>query len=113
VVSKRDNQLWDEVSRVLKPRPGWSLQVGSSPGAPPAWCFGSGGEVDLTVTVDRGAIVLYVQETDKDIGFETIEDLTAWLDANEATALDVAPQAGEIVDDLKHGRYLRWRHEGE
>ncbi|HLN17167.1 MAG TPA: hypothetical protein VK277_10515 [Acidimicrobiales bacterium] len=107
-MASRDDALWDELGRTFKQRPGWGLQPSSTPGAPPAWCFGKGGENDLMVSVDSGRVYVYVMETDRDFLFDTVEDLTRWLDANEAAALQGPLQAGEILDDLVHGRVVPW-----
>src|SRR3974377_2147451 len=96
-VASRDKALWEKISRALKGRPGWGLQPSSTPGAPPAWCFGRGGENDLMVSVDDGRVYLYVMETDRDLHFDTVEDLQRWLDANEAAVLKGPLQAGEIL----------------
>jgi len=58
----RDDDLFDEVGRLLGARGSWLLEASSTPGVPPAWCLDVEGEVAVG-----------------DLG-----GLTAWLDANEA-----------------------------
>lgn len=108
-----DDELAEAVTRLLGSRGGWSLQPSPTPGTPPAWCFGSGGEIDLSVVVDRGTIDVYRMEDDRDLRFATVEDLTDWLDANEAASLEGPLQAGEIVKELAHGDFVKWGAEEE
>jgi hypothetical protein len=112
-LASHDDELSEAVAQLLRSRPGWSLQPSSTPGAPPAWCFASGGEIHLSVAVDRGAIDVYRMEDDRDLRFATIDDLTDWLEANEAALLDGALQAGEIVDELAYGDFVKWGREEE
>ncbi|MGP8059559.1 MAG: hypothetical protein ACLP9C_07990 [Acidimicrobiales bacterium] len=100
-----DDELWAEVGGLLETRPGWSLQASSTPGAPPSWCFGSGGEVDLSVVVDAGSIWVYVMETDRDIRVAGTRELTAWLDEHEAASVN---DPGQVVDDLLHAKIVEW-----
>lgn len=113
-MASHDDELTEAIAQLLGSRPGWSLQPSSTPGAPLAWCFGAGGEIDLAVEVDQGAIDVYRMEDDRDLRFATIEDLTNWLDANEATALKGEPlHAGEIVHELADRDFVKWGREEE
>ncbi len=111
-MSSTDDELWDRVSGLLSARPGWAIEASSTPGAPPAWCFGSGGEIDLSVSVEGGAIVVYVMASDAEVTFAGVEDLTRWLDTNETTALHDPIDAGKVVDDIAHGRITHWGEPG-
>ncbi len=111
-MSSNDDELWGRVSDALAVRPGWAIEASSTPGAPPAWCFGSGGEIDLCVSVDRGAITVYVMASDAEIRLADVPDVTAWLDANERAALNDPIEAGEVVDDIVHGRITHWGEPG-
>ena len=108
-----DDDLWEKVGELLGTRPGWSLQASSTPGAPPSWCFGSGGEVDLSVSVDAGSIWVYVMETDQDVRLANTGELTAWLEEHEAGSVNDPIEAGEVVGDLLHGRVVEWGRSSE
>lgn len=113
VAHRHDDGLWEEVGEALQARHGWSLQASSTPGAPPSWCFGSGGEVDLSVSVDEGSIWVYVMETDQDVRLAGPNELTEWLDANEAASLNDPLEAGEVVGELFHGKFVEWGRSDE
>jgi tetratricopeptide (TPR) repeat protein len=77
----------DDLVDLLNGRPGWRLETSLTPGAPPVWCFRSGGKIEFSVAVDRGAIQFYVQDTGMEIVFPHIDELTAWLSTNRPAAL--------------------------
>ena len=56
-----------QVDELLRRRPGWKLQAMATPGLPPAWCYGSGGQAELSVATDGGSIRIYVVEKDIDV----------------------------------------------
>ena len=89
-VSSRDDELWEQVNAVLERRPGWSVQESPTPGVGPYWAFMSHGKVDLSVFIDGAAVHLYEEDTDRDVRFENVDELTAWLDSMAATG---APRA--------------------
>lgn len=103
-----DDRLWEEISALLEGRPGWSVQASSSPGMPPSWCLLEGGEVDLAVSVDGGAINVYVMETDRDVRLETVAELAAWLELHQGEALRHPLRAGEVVDEILRGDITHW-----
>ena len=108
-----DDELWKQVGDILGTRPGWSLQASSSPGAPPAWCLVDEGEIDLSVSVDGGAVCVYVMSADREVRLDDTGALTAWLDANEAASRGDPLDPGEVLDDLVHGKFTKWGHPGE
>ncbi len=112
-MASHDGDLRDQVSGLLRGRPGWSLQASSSPGAAPAWCFGRRGEIDLSVDVEEGSIGVYSMAEDTVTRFAGVESLTAWLDAHEAASLYDPLDPGEVVDELVHGKFTKWGHPGE
>ena len=78
----RDDKLWNEVNDLLGSRPGWSVQESPTPGVGPYWAFMSQGRVDRSVFIDGGAAHLYEEDTDREVRFETAEELVTWLDAD-------------------------------
>lgn len=77
-----------------------------SPGAPPAWCFGSGHERDLSVTVDRGSVCVYVVEADQEVRLGGTDELVDWLTTRWPEAL---PEQHEgVADRLRTGRLFEW-----
>ncbi len=77
----------DGLSDLLIGRPGWHLETSLTPGAPPIWCFRSGGKIEFSVAVDGNSIQLYVQDTGAEIVFSHADELTAWLSTNRPAAL--------------------------
>jgi hypothetical protein len=93
-VDADNGDLAKGVARLLRRRPGWSFQVMPTPGAPPVWCFGSGGETDLSVTVDAGSICVYVVKTDHDVTLGSANELVAWRRAESSTSSRAASSSG-------------------
>jgi hypothetical protein len=83
-VSSSDD-LFDRVGAVLTPRGNWNYEPSPTPGAAPSWCLDPGGEVALAVVVLDGQICAYLPDDDREIHFRDLDELTRWLDANEAT----------------------------
>lgn len=108
-----DDELWDQVGVFLGARSGWSLQASSSPGAPPAWCRVFEGEIELSVNVDAGRIIVYLMDVDREVRLADIDELAAWLDAHEAASLDGPLEPGEALDQLVHGKFTKWGRPGE
>jgi hypothetical protein len=107
-MESRDEQLSGEVEERLRGREHWSIQPSSSPGMPAQWCLLSGPEIELSVTVERGAIVVYVMDADAEVILEDGGSLTAWLDANEALFLARHTMAADLFDQLLSGRLDEW-----
>jgi hypothetical protein len=81
-VSSHD-ELFHQVGALVGDRPGWSLEMSTTPGQPASWCYEHRGEVELSVSVDRRRIVVYLAREDRDIELGDTDELAAWLDANE------------------------------
>ena len=111
-MASRDKTLRREVEALLAAREHWSLQPSSSPGMPSQWCLLSGPEIELSVTVDKGAVLLYVMDANAEIFFDDAAALTAWLDADEALFLERPSMAAELFDDLLRGRIQEWGRKG-
>jgi tetratricopeptide (TPR) repeat protein len=77
----------DDLVDLLTGRPGWRLETSLTPGAPPVWCFRSGGKIEFSVAVDRNLIQLYAQDTGAEVVFKQPQELRAWLLANRPEAL--------------------------
>lgn len=103
---RRDDDLWQQVDRLLQRRPGWSFQAMPTPGAPPAWCFGAGRERDLSVTVEGGAVHVYVVEADLEVELSTGDELATWLSAHWEGAL--GEQRSGMGERLKGGGLFEW-----
>ena len=69
---------------LLGSHPGWSLEPSTSPGGAPSWCLVIRGEVELSVRVSRGAVLVYFMDSDLEISVGDAEGLASWLTANEA-----------------------------
>jgi hypothetical protein len=78
----------------------------STPGAPMVWCYGSGREVEVSVTVDGDAISIHVSDTDRDVELGNAEELFEWLKVHIAGSLQ-DPKGG-LFDKLKSGKFFRW-----
>jgi len=111
-VASGDRELGREVEGLLRGRQHWSLQPSSSPGMPAQWCLLSGPEIELSVTVDRGAVVVYVMDRNTEVYFEDAPALAVWLDANEGLFLQRPSMAAELFDDLLGRRLDEWGGRG-
>jgi hypothetical protein len=100
-VGSRDDKLWVEVSDLLRSRHGWSIQDSPTPGADANWAFASHGRVDFSVFTDGGLLHFYEEKTDRELQFETVEALTAWLEANKPVAMRERHQE-------ERPSFLRW-----
>jgi hypothetical protein len=90
-VGSSDERLWDEVSGMLQPRPGWTVQDSPTPGGNPNWSFAPHGKVLFSVYADGGILYLYEEKTDSEVRFDSVENLKAALEAIPATALPDGP----------------------
>lgn len=90
-MGSRAGQLRKAVVDLLEGRPGWRLEPRTTPGAPPLWCFVAEGKVACSVTVADGSIRLYVMDTDEELEFADVGELTAWIRLHRADALGEAP----------------------
>jgi hypothetical protein len=103
---RADRGLWKQVDRLLQRRPGWRFQATATPGAPPVWCFGSEGESDLSVTVDKGSICVYEMGSDHDVKLASTEELVAWLNAQKPGSLQ--PQRGGVTEKVRGVSFFKW-----
>jgi hypothetical protein len=83
-VTSPDDELWSQLGQLFAARPGWGLEQSTTPGGAPSWCFGPGGEVELSVTVEHGTVLVYLTGSDRELPVGGVDGLRAWLDANEA-----------------------------
>lgn len=100
------DRVLQEFVEFFEGRPGWRLEPSTTPGAPPLWCFVDGGSIEFSVTVDDGAIHLYVMKTDREILFADTAALTGWLKANRAEALREAPSP--VAAKAKRRKFFEW-----
>ncbi len=84
-------QARKQITELLHGRPGWRLEASTTPGAAPLWCFVVDGVIEFSVTLEDGAIRLYVMDTDDEIAFADSHALTAWLTEHRADALADPP----------------------
>ncbi len=111
-MAPRTGQLWKEVSRLLQARRGWSLEPQTTPGADPLWCFGTGGEWQLAVGVEAGAISAFLTAKDQEVNFADCGAFEEWLNANESLFLGPSSLGSEIFDEMLHRRIDEWRRQG-
>lgn len=111
-MASADTRRGRKVEELLRGREHWSLQPSSSPGLPSQWCFLAGPEIELSVTVDQGAIVVYVMDRNAEVFLADGAALAAWLDANEALWVGRPSMASELFDDLLTGRLDDWGRQG-
>jgi hypothetical protein len=98
--------LWRQVGRLLQRRRGWTFQGMPSPGARPAWCFCPGRELELSVTIDKESVCVYIVAADEECRLGGTDDLADWLATRWPSAL---PEQREGVSDrLKSGRLFEW-----
>lgn len=95
-----------QVARLLRRRPGWTLQAMATPGAPVVWCFGSGNEFDLSVTADPDSILVYVKGTDQAVKLGSVNELVAWLQTHRAGSL--LDRRTSVLDKLRGGTLFKW-----
>jgi hypothetical protein len=86
-MSKRAKEQRSDLVDLVKGRPGWRLEPRTTPGASPLWCFVTNGDIEFSVTVDDGALHLYVMATDQEVVLQSAEDLSAWLETHRPEAL--------------------------
>jgi hypothetical protein len=79
----RDDELFDQIGQLLESRHGWIFEPSTTPGMPPSWCLDSGGEIELSVGVDRGIISIYLPNLDQEIAVDGVDELMTWIDKNE------------------------------
>jgi hypothetical protein len=75
---------------------------------PPTWGFVSDGEIELSVSIEKGLVAVYLVDKEVVITFPDVDGLTVWLDANEALFLQRHAMASELFDELLDGRITEW-----
>jgi hypothetical protein len=78
----------------------------STPGLPPQWSFGSGGQADLSIATDGESIRVYVVDEDRDVALGSTDELGAWLKANKPEAFK--DPKSDVGGKLKRGRVFDW-----
>jgi hypothetical protein len=111
-VASRDKVLRGQVEEALRGRQHWSVQPSPSPGLPAQWCFLSGPEIELSVTVEGGSIVVYVMDLNAEVFLPDGASLVEWLDANEGLFADRPSMAAELFHDVLTGRFDEWGRQG-
>ncbi len=101
------NDLWKQVTQLLRGRPGWTVQATPTPGDDPVWCFGPRGQLELAVRVEGEVIRLQVTESEQDVTFPTTDELVAWLKAHKPNSMMGKPASA--LDRLKMGKLFEWR----
>jgi len=82
-----DDELFDHIGDALGSRPGWNYEPSTTPGALPSWCLDVHGEIRLSVSVNHGAVTIYIPNQDHEIVVDDLDALTKWIDTNEAQFL--------------------------
>jgi len=111
----KSKDAWCELCAVLEPRTarGWRQEVEES--SPPMWCFGLGGTARLVADIHKQnprPFHLFLYDLDRDIFFETAEELVVELPDHEErnrglTELQVGfldsrtELTGEFLDELQ------------
>jgi len=89
-VVRQADEARKQIVELFQGRPGWRLEPRTTPGASPLWCFVVDGRIEFSVAAEEGAIRLYVMDTDEEVVFAGVDELTAWLRASRADALQEA-----------------------
>lgn len=112
-VMPADREVWRVLADVLPPRGihWWWLDPRDDSGDP-AWCFGLAGACVLAVTPLDGRYLLYVAEHDDEMSFATVDELVAWLDANEHRYEEFTEVQQRIIDDIGPAIIDKWRDDG-
>ncbi len=83
--------LRKDVAELLGASTGWRLEPRTTPGASPLWCFLSEGKVELSVSVEGSAILLYVMDSDEETRFSSFDIFVAWLGEHWPETLQSPP----------------------
>jgi hypothetical protein len=111
-VSRGDSEVWAEVGHLLGSRQGWSLEAQSTPGSPSTWCFRSGGQAELSVSVVDGAVAVYLMDVDTEVTLADPAALVAWLDTNEVLFASRPVVPADQYDRVLADRLGEWRRQG-
>jgi hypothetical protein len=103
-----DARLWDELSGALERRPGWHLEDDGY--GKPIWCF-STHNCRVVLSVEDGAFILYVADTDSDTRHAELAPVLAWLDEHEDEYADLTEMEQAMFEHLLPGEVERWKRE--
>ena len=78
----------------------------STPGAPTAWRFAPGREMDVSVTADDVSISVYLEGANADVRLSSVGELVEWLNAHRPGSLQ--EQKTGFVNKLRRGSLFRW-----
>ena len=101
-----EEDLRAQVDDLLKRRPGWRLQAMATPGLPPVWAYGSGGQAELSVGTDGKSISVYVVEQDRDVYAREHERIGRV--AQGVQPPNVQRAQGRVGEKPKRRRFLDW-----
>jgi hypothetical protein len=99
--------MFEQFVQLFEGRPGWRLEPRTSPGSRPLWCFVNNGRIEYSVTVQEGLIGLYAMESDREMLFTDVDELTRWLRAHRAEALQEPRTPAEAKK--RRRRFFEWR----
>ena len=103
---RADNELRRQVARLLRRRPGWRLEAMSTPGAPAVWRFGTEPQIEVSVSVDAGSIVVQLGRDGTPVLFGSVDALVTWLKSNRAASL--TDRKDRTFDKLRAGTFFKW-----
>ena len=95
-----------QIVELFQGRPGWRLEPRTTPGASPLWCFVAEGKVVFSVTAEDASIHLYEMDSDREVVFRSVADLTTWLQAYRSDALQEAAQRPD--GRLRVKKFFEW-----
>ena len=95
-----------QIVELLQGRPGWRLEPRTTPGASPLWCFVAEGKVVFSVTAEGASIHLYEMDSDREVVFRSVADLTTWLQSYRSDALQEAAHRPDGRTRVK--KFFEW-----
>jgi hypothetical protein len=99
-------QARKELTELVRGRPGWRLEPRTTPGSTPLWCYVVDGEIEYSVTAERGDLRLYVMQTDEELVFGDAAGMSAWLREHRIDALADRPVRPDAKTRVR--RLIRW-----
>jgi hypothetical protein len=106
-VARRADQARKQIVELFEGRPGWRLEPRTTPGASPLWCFVVDGKIEFSVAAEGGDVHLYVMDTDQEIVFADLDELTAWLRTYRSDALQEATARPDTGTRAKK-KFFEW-----
>jgi hypothetical protein len=95
-----------QIVELFQGRPGWRLEPRTTPGASPLWCFVDQGKVVFSVTSEGTSIHLYEMDSDREVVFAGVDELTMWLQTYRSDALQEAAQRPDGKTRVK--KFFEW-----